>query len=821
MLAAPQWFSCEASRKILMVRMEAEDDEALFSVPTKMLLETVDEGIGMETELMLPDESDDEKPEIMIEVEKKMTKQREYLRMDAFQEQTSEESKQEKHPEDEPSLSGIGEGDLLLEESKEEKWVGDKPGKKKEKYNAREASADNNSVSLTEETWQEEGEMNVTKEKAVMDEKISGQRTEDKTPANSDDEELVEGLSGEASLTDAAMETGFLLETTKEQDGSSSIEEEIQNDSAKVKATIRPEKLENKGSNSKTSDDETSEAKENKVEGAVIEKEGEKGGMFKMSKRKSSDEKDSIGEAMVEETPADFIEKQMQGEVEDSDISTSKARNGKGKKQERTEKYVGANENGDKEKPTKKLKKTKKPKLEVLQEADSEPKGSDANEKKIKTKVKKKKDSQSESEKGSDVMSAKAKQDGMEDTAKSLAKKKKKVIKEEHVKDKEEEEFLNKANEKYSSKKEKSPQKEEDKSFKKVEKMGKQSTDERTERYENSKFSDDSGGEDTQELKILEVVDHNIAEEKRKEKGHPDNKHLKRSKEELPNTEKQEEKLEIEVQGIAKEAQEKAEGSNSVSTSAASSTEGADEEEDEHSDFMQDFSDLSTKFQDTAYKVADHLGPNIQKLTDTSKTYFNKANQQITKSFSPLVGKQFAPFFASLVSYGLLLVPLAVVIVLVEHIRAILSLQKVVLFVNIYLAAYFATLLLATFIMGEPMTFFYRSSASGYVHLQLLQALGYIIYLILQTIDLVSACSSEAWSTKVTVVLQWFVAVTIGFHYYVTIFHRAMALKGPHTNWKIYGIYSCAFLVLCLFARIKRVKKGYVQVGQADTDKKH
>ncbi|MCO5589473.1 hypothetical protein L7F22_043440 [Adiantum nelumboides] len=251
------------------------------------------------------------------------------------------------------------------------------------------------------------------------------------------------------------------------------------------------------------------------------------------------------------------------------------------------------------------------------------------------------------------------------------------------------------------------------------------------------------------------------------------------------------------------------------------SIELADEEDDEYSDFMQDFSDLSTKFQDTAHKVADHLGPNIQKLTDTSKTYFNKANQQITESFSPLVGKQFAPFFSSLVSYGLLLIPLAVVIVLFEHIRALLSLQKVLLFVNIYLAAYFATLLLATFIMGEPMTFFYRSSASGYVHLQLLQALGYIIYLILQTIDLVSSCSSEAWSIKVSVVLQWFVAAIIGFHYYVTIFHRAMTLKSPHTNWKIYGIYSCAFLVLCLFARVKRVKKSYVQIGQADTDKKH
>ena len=237
---------------------------------------------------------------------------------------------------------------------------------------------------------------------------------------------------------------------------------------------------------------------------------------------------------------------------------------------------------------------------------------------------------------------------------------------------------------------------------------------------------------------------------------------------------------------------------------------------------MQDFIDLPSKLQDTALKVVDHLSPNIYKLTDKSKTYFNKANQQITESFSPLVGKQVAPFFGTLISFSLLLVPLAIVGLLFDHIRAVLSLQKILLFINIYLSAYFATLLFATSIIGEPMMFFYKSSARGYIHLQLFQAFGYTVYLILQTFDMVYSLSLslETLLVKVTVVLQWFVAFTIGFHYYVTIFHRAMASKGPHTSWKIYGVYSLAFLVLCLFARIQRTKKGYSQVGNIDTDKR-
>lgn len=242
---------------------------------------------------------------------------------------------------------------------------------------------------------------------------------------------------------------------------------------------------------------------------------------------------------------------------------------------------------------------------------------------------------------------------------------------------------------------------------------------------------------------------------------------------------------------------------------------------DDEYDIIQEIADLPTKFHETAEKVADHLRPDLLRWSDTSKEYFNLANQQISDSFSPLIGRQYAPFFASMISYGILLLPLIVVILLFEHIKALFSVQKVLLFINIYLAAYFATLWLASFIIGlEPMSFFYHNSLSSYLSLQLLQALGYVVYLILQTANIINSCTSDTRVGKVTSVLQWVVALGIGLHYYVTVFHPAVTSKPPHTSWKYYAIYSAAFFILCLFARIRWVKKQYVSSGNGRANKK-
>lgn len=249
-----------------------------------------------------------------------------------------------------------------------------------------------------------------------------------------------------------------------------------------------------------------------------------------------------------------------------------------------------------------------------------------------------------------------------------------------------------------------------------------------------------------------------------------------------------------------------------VEESAVNSTDSVEESEGEYSDFINEIADLPSKFQDTAGKVADRLMPEFQKFSNKSKVYFSRANEGIADGFRPIVGHQYAPYVASVISYIFVLLPLILVIVSFDQIRTYFPLQRLILFANIYLAAYFATLMIASSLIGmEPMLFFFRNSLSGYIYLQLLEALGYILYLLLQCLNLIISFSNGPSSAKLVAFLQSGVSIFIGLHYYVTVFHRAMAQKAPHTSWKIHGAYTIAFFVLCLFSKIKHGKKEYVQ----------
>ncbi|XP_024535790.1 transcriptional regulator ATRX homolog [Selaginella moellendorffii] len=243
--------------------------------------------------------------------------------------------------------------------------------------------------------------------------------------------------------------------------------------------------------------------------------------------------------------------------------------------------------------------------------------------------------------------------------------------------------------------------------------------------------------------------------------------------------------------------------------------------DEEDIDLLSQISELPTKIQQTAGNVADTLRPSLSKLSETSKTYFSQANQQMTESFTPIMGHQAAPVVASLISYAFLLAPLIVVIYMLERIRATLSLAKVLFFVNLYLGAYFLTLVLATFaLQSEPMAFFFRHSRSSCVFLQLLQALGYMLYLLLYTVAIMKSFSYGGVLERMTAVFQWVIVALFGLHYYVTVFHRAMAMKVPRTTWKVYLVYTAAFSVLALFARakIEPIKKEYYYTPVDDSE---
>ncbi|XP_050291092.1 uncharacterized protein LOC126732352 [Quercus robur] len=232
-----------------------------------------------------------------------------------------------------------------------------------------------------------------------------------------------------------------------------------------------------------------------------------------------------------------------------------------------------------------------------------------------------------------------------------------------------------------------------------------------------------------------------------------------------------------------------------------------DEEDDLVSDFR-DLTGLPTKFQRT-------LIPDLEKFSITSKAYIFKANKEITKGFKPIVGNKYAATIATVVSCAFMLIPLLLVSLIFTKIKAYFSLQKLLIFIQIYLSIYFSILCLSSLVTGlEPLRFFYATSMSTYVCLQLLQTLGYVLYLLLLLMYLILVFSTECGlGSKFLGLAQTFVGFAVGLHYYMAVFHRMVMHQPPKTNWIVHGIYATCFFVICLFANAERRKKAYLEEG--------
>ncbi|KAK9904442.1 hypothetical protein M0R45_000667 [Rubus argutus] len=231
-------------------------------------------------------------------------------------------------------------------------------------------------------------------------------------------------------------------------------------------------------------------------------------------------------------------------------------------------------------------------------------------------------------------------------------------------------------------------------------------------------------------------------------------------------------------------------------------------EQEDDSDFVSDFTDLPGQFQQT-------LIPDLERISTTSKIYLSQANKQMTTRFKPLVGNKYAPTIASIVSCAFLLIPLLLVSLLFNRIKAYFSLQKLLIFIQVYLSIYFTILCLSALVTGlEPLKFFYSTSQSTYVCLQVLQTLGYVLYLLLLLMYLILVFSTDSGlGPKMLGLAQTFVGLAVGLHYYMSVFHRAVLRQPPKTNWKVHGIYATCFLVICLFATAERRKKSYLEEG--------
>ncbi|KAK2443747.1 cell wall integrity/stress response component protein [Trifolium repens] len=230
--------------------------------------------------------------------------------------------------------------------------------------------------------------------------------------------------------------------------------------------------------------------------------------------------------------------------------------------------------------------------------------------------------------------------------------------------------------------------------------------------------------------------------------------------------------------------------------------------DEEDTDFVSEFKDLPIKFQQT-------LLPDLEKISTTSKAYITKANKEITKNFKPYVGNKYAPTIATLLSCACVLIPLLLASLLFNQIKAYFSLQKLLIFIQAYLSIYFSILCFSSLITGlEPLRFFYSTSQSTYLILQVIQTLAYFLYLLLLVMYLLLVFSTDCGlGSKLLGLAQTFVGFAVGLHYYMTVFHKVVLRQPPKTNWKIHGIYATCFVLICVLATAERRKKTYLEEG--------
>ncbi|CAN4075663.1 unnamed protein product [Withania somnifera] len=256
------------------------------------------------------------------------------------------------------------------------------------------------------------------------------------------------------------------------------------------------------------------------------------------------------------------------------------------------------------------------------------------------------------------------------------------------------------------------------------------------------------------------------------------------------------------------ESKSKSKNQSSKNKNTKKETTGPYWLENDEDDLISGLTDLPSKFQQT-------LLPDLEKISKTSKVYLNKANKEITKNFKGIVGNKYAPTIASLISFAFILIPLILVSLIFNKIKAYFSLQRLLIFIQVYLSIYFSILCLSSLITGlEPLKFFYATSQSTYICLQLLQILAYVLYLLMLLMYLVLVLSTRTGRiTKMIGLTQTFVGFAIGLHYYMTVFHKAVLRQPPKTSWRIHAIYAICFLMICLLTRAERTKRTYLEEG--------
>ena len=201
-----------------------------------------------------------------------------------------------------------------------------------------------------------------------------------------------------------------------------------------------------------------------------------------------------------------------------------------------------------------------------------------------------------------------------------------------------------------------------------------------------------------------------------------------------------------------------------------------------------DVGDTFGKAWDAGYKkISSHAAPRLSAAHDWSHKY-------IHENIRDFVPKEYSPFIAAVITYSLPLLPVCVVIFILNRLKAMLSLQKVLLVVNAYNATYCFILWFINALTGnEPMASLQASNEADYIILQFLKCVSYAVYLFLQLFHIAILYGTKAETMKTVAIGNFFLSVCIGFHYFIKVWSPAMHGHPPATSQITYILYTMMF----------------------------
>jgi hypothetical protein len=146
-----------------------------------------------------------------------------------------------------------------------------------------------------------------------------------------------------------------------------------------------------------------------------------------------------------------------------------------------------------------------------------------------------------------------------------------------------------------------------------------------------------------------------------------------------------------------------------------------------------------------------------------------------------------------------------------------LSLQKLLMAINIYNATYCALLVVFNLYTGnEPMASLQESNEADYIILQFAKVVAYLGFVLIQCVHVGLLLKTKAENMKLAAVGNLLLSLCIGFHYYLRVWSPAMEGHPPRTSQLSYMLYTVMFAAMAFSHYVKPDKGERAEAAAAE-----